>query len=129
MRSSLFWLPGFLALALGARGTAQQLAPPAKDREAVPLLVRDDSAADWVVERFAGNSTAGPTFFQGTAVEAGGVGRTTSLTVAPDGRVFFPVSEGIAEVSAKGVLRLVVSRQEWNADGMEDLWGRGGLVA
>ena len=101
----------------------------ANGAEDIPLIVRDDSAGDWVVDRFAGNSTSGSVFFQGPACEAGGVGRTTSLAVAPDGRVFFPVSEGIAEVSADGMLRLVVSRQEWAADGLDDLYARGGLVA
>lgn len=101
----------------------------ASAQESIPLLVRDESAGRWVVDRFAGNSTAGTTFFQGTATEAGGVGRGTSFAVAPDGRTFFPVSEGIAEVSPAGVLRLVVSRHEWRADGLEDLYGRGGLVA
>lgn len=95
----------------------------------IPLLVRDESAGDWVVDRFAGNSTAGPVVFQGPAVEAGGCGRSTSFAVAPDGRAYFPVTEGIMEVSTEGVARLVVSRQEWKADGLDDLYGRGGLLA
>lgn len=95
----------------------------------VPLLVCDETASDWVVDRFAGNSTAGQTFFQGPAVEAGGCGRDFSFAVATDGRAYFLVPDGIAEVSTSGVVRLAVSRQEWKADGLEDLYARGGLLA
>jgi hypothetical protein len=99
------------------------------DTADIPMLVPDEGAGDWVVDRFAGNSTAGQTFFQGAAVEAGGCGRDFSFAVAPDGRAYFLVSDGIAEVSTSGVIRLVVSRQEWKADGLEDLYARGGMLA
>lgn len=102
---------------------------PATAADNIPVMVRDDMADDWVVDRFAGNTEAGVLLFQGPARETGGLGKGFSLTVAPDGRVFFPVSEGIAEVSASGVLRLVVSKQEWRQDGMDDMFGRAGLVA
>jgi len=97
----------------------------------VPRLVREPSAGDWVVDRFVGNTTGGAIFLQGPAIEAGGVGRSTSLAVAPDGRVFLPVpgNGGIAQVSPDGMMRLVVSGLEWRADGMDDLYGRGGLLA
>ena len=114
-----------LLCAVVASGTGRA-APP----DDVPELIRDEDAGDWVVDRFAGNSTAGVRFFQGPAVQTGGVGRTSSFAVAPDGRAFFPVSEGIAQVSADGVLRLVVSREEWEADGLDhNAFARGGLVA
>lgn len=102
-----------------------------KARKDVPMMVREDSAGDWVVDRFVGNSTSGSIFFQGPARQAGGVGRSTSLAVAPDGRVFMPVplGGGIAEVSADGMLRLVVSGLEWRADGLDDFFARGGLLA
>ena len=40
-----------------------------------PEVIADPSAGDWIVDRFAGNSTAGPRFFQGPAREVGGLGR------------------------------------------------------
>ncbi|MCG3178400.1 MAG: hypothetical protein BIFFINMI_00727 [Phycisphaerae bacterium] len=122
-------LAGAALATVGLAITVLSADPPATQSDDVPLLVREPSAGDWVVDRYAGNTTAGTIFFQGPAVQAGGVGRSTSLAVAPDGRTFFPVSEGIAEVSADGTLRLVVSKQEWKADGLDDLYGRGGLLA
>ena len=41
--------------------------PPASQADDIPLLVRDKSAGDWVVDRFVGNSTAGSKVFQGPA--------------------------------------------------------------
>lgn len=95
----------------------------------VPMVVRDDEAGDWVVDRFVGNSTGGSRLFQGPAVQTGGMGRGQSLTVAPDGRVYFIVSGGIMEVATNGMARLVISRRQWQADGLDDLYGRSGLVA
>jgi hypothetical protein len=78
------------------------------DQADVPMLVTEEFADDWVVDRFAGNSSAGPKFIQGPAREAGGLGRPGSVACAPDGTVYFPFSEGVAEVSPEGVLRLVI---------------------
>lgn len=103
--------------------------PPTTQPQDVPLIEPDPTINDWVVDRFAGNTTAGPIVFQGPAVQMGGAGRSTSLAVAPDGRAWFPVADGIMEVSTSGVARLVVSRQEWKVDGLDDLYGRGGLLA
>lgn len=72
----------------------------------LPEIVPDPSAGEWVVDRFAGNSTAGPVFLQGPAREAGGLGRCGACPL-PDGRVLVPFAEGIAEVDAEGTLRLV----------------------
>jgi hypothetical protein len=116
--------PGLLA---GWAAVAQAAA--GNETNEIPLLVPDEDAPHWAVDRFAGNSTAGQTFFQGMAAEAGGCGRDFSFAVAPDGRAYFLVPDGIAEVSTSGVIRLVVSRQEWRADGLEDLYARGGLLA
>jgi hypothetical protein len=103
----------------------------------IPPQVRDDAADDWVADRFAGNSTAGPIPFQGPALEAGGLGgegRNYSLATAPDGRAFFAYSAQmggvcLAEVSATGMLRLIVSSNEWAADGLDETYLRVGLVA
>jgi hypothetical protein len=98
--------------------------------EKLPLIIPDESSKDWVVDRCVGNNSAGPVFFQGQALEAGvPITGIPSLAVAPDGRLFFIVSEGIAEVYAEGMMRLVVSRQEWRADGLDDFYHRGGLLA
>lgn len=75
----------------------------------VPMMVLDESADDWVVDRFAGNSTAGPKFIQGPAREVGGLGRPGSVACAPDGTVYFSFGEEmIAEVSPDGILRLAI---------------------
>lgn len=85
--------------------------PPAGAAEApepqeMPAIIPDESAGDWVVDRFAGNSTAGPAFLQGPAREAGGLGRPGACPL-PDGRVLVPFRDGIAEVGRDGTLRLV----------------------
>jgi len=118
-----------LAMVLAGSVYAREPAEPARDLSKLPLLVRDESSGDWVVDRFVGNTTAGPVLFQGPATEMGGAGRTTSFTVAPDGRAYFTVGEGVVEVSAKGVARLAVSKQEWRADGLDDMYTKGQLLA
>ncbi len=82
-------------------------AEPAKEPQDLPEIIPDPSAGDWVVDRFAGNSTAGPAFFQGPAREAGGLGRCGACPL-PDGRVLIPFGEGLAEVDQGGTLRLVL---------------------
>ena len=74
---------------------------------ALPPIVPDPSADDWTVDRLAGNSTAGPVFFQGPAREVGGLGRCGACPL-PDGRVLIPFKDGIAELDAQGMARLVV---------------------
>jgi hypothetical protein len=91
----------FVVLAASARAGQ----PPAE----LPEIVEDPAAKHWVVDRFAGNSTAGPLFFQGPAREVGGLGRTVAVPV-PDGRVFVPAGGGICEVAEDGMLRLVAGR-------------------
>ena len=72
-----------LAPARGGEGKPPAAAIPG----GVPLIVVDETAGDWVVDRFAGNSTAGYAFSQGPAHEAGGIGRP-AVAVAPDGNVY-----------------------------------------
>ena len=55
--------------------------------ENMPTLIADESAADWLVDRFAGNSTAGPVFMQGPAREVGGLGRCGAHFVPHNGVV------------------------------------------
>jgi len=88
----------------------------------VPLIVVDETAGDWVVDRFAGNSTAGYAFLQGPAAEAGGIGRP-AVAVAPDGNVYLAtggmswVKEIIVRVSPDGTLRLLAGGGSSLADG------------
>jgi hypothetical protein len=97
-------LVGALAL-LGGLGeqSARAAEPEAAD---LPEIIAAASAGDWLVDRFAGNSTAGPTFFQGPAREVAGLGRCGACPL-PDGRVLIPFPDGIAEVDTNGTLRLV----------------------
>ncbi|MBN1420217.1 MAG: hypothetical protein JXP34_15665 [Planctomycetes bacterium] len=81
-------------------------AEPGADAPDMPQIIVDPSAGDWVVDRFAGNSTAGPTLIQGPARETGGLGRPGACPL-PDGRVLIPFPGGLAEVDREGTLRLV----------------------
>ena len=92
-----------LGPASGGPGAGLDGAEPADLPETIP----DPSAGDWIVDRFAGNASAGPTFFQGPAREVGGLGRPGACPL-PDGRVLVPFGEGLAEVDVEGTLRLVV---------------------
>jgi hypothetical protein len=74
-------------------------------------MVLDETAPDWIVDRFAGNSTAGPEFFQGPAREVGGLGRCGACPT-PDGSVYIPFAGGIAEIAPDGMLRLVLSADD-----------------
>lgn len=88
----------------------------------IPVIIVDETAGDWVVDRFAGNSTAGYAFKQGQAREAGGIGRP-SVAVAPDGTVYlatggmFWINDIIVRVSADGTLRLLAGGGSSLADG------------
>jgi len=86
-------------------------AAAAGEGEDMPKAILDASAADWVVDRFAGNSTAGPEFLQGPAREVGGLGRCGAC-VLPDGTVFIPFAGGLAEVDPAGTLRLVLEDRD-----------------
>jgi len=81
--------------------------------ENLPKVVLDESASRWVIDRFAGNSTAGPDFLQGPARQTGGLGSCT-VDPAPDGSVFLGAGmsnkwakDKIVRVSPEGTLRLV----------------------
>ncbi len=88
----------------------------------IPTLVLDETAGHWVVDRFAGNTRAGPEFFQGPAREVGGL-RRCAVTTTPDGSVFLGTgwlkwaNEGIARVAPDGTLRLVAGGGSSLADG------------
>ena len=106
-------LLGFALLTEFADGSGELAAAetPA-NLDNLPYLIRDDSSKDWVVDNFAGNSTAGIVFYQGPAAEVGGLGGS-SVTARPDGSVYI---NGNREVSPDGILRVIPS---------EDGWGQG----
>jgi len=79
----------------------------AGEGEDMPKIIPDPSASDWVVDRFAGNSTAGPELLQGPAREVGGLGRCGACPM-PDGSVVIPFAGGLAEVDPAGTLRVLL---------------------
>ncbi|HUT33553.1 MAG TPA: hypothetical protein VNE39_08750 [Planctomycetota bacterium] len=92
-------------------------APGAPDLDNLPGIVFDDSVGDWVVDRFAGNTMAGSWFYQGPALEVGGLrpNRAPGECVAtPDGTVYVlcALSGGsfakLVEVAPDGTLRLLM---------------------
>lgn len=97
MQKLSFMLAGVVLIGSAAAMFAQ---------EDLPQVIADPTSGDWVVDRFAGNTTAGPVFFQGPAREVGGLGRCGACPL-PDGRILIPFSEGIAEVDTDGMVRLV----------------------
>ena len=80
----------------------------------LPLVIFDDSAGDWVVDRFAGNSSAGSRFYQGPALEVGGLQLPGGCVDTEDGTVYMTCGlQGssdmkLLKVAADGVLRLVM---------------------
>lgn len=75
---------------------------------AVPTMVLDESASRWVVDRFAGNTSAGYQLFQGLAREVGGISSRACVAPAPDGTVFLSTAENqIAQVTPDGRLQLL----------------------
>ncbi|MBA4388994.1 MAG: hypothetical protein C0404_13515 [Verrucomicrobia bacterium] len=83
--------------------------PPAPAPENLPEVVLDDSSPDWVVEPFAGNASAGQqVFFDGPALQVGGLGAPNPIVETPDGTVYFNTGAGLAKVAPDGTLRLVL---------------------
>lgn len=102
MRNAAMLIVVAAALLVGqARGQPKDL----------PKQILDESAGDWLVDRFAGNSTAGPVFLQGPAREVGGLGRCGAC-VLPDGTTYIPFAGGLAEVDTAGTLRLVLEDKD-----------------
>lgn len=113
------------SLPAGPAGGGEGQPPPAAAQPVpggIPLIVVDDAAGDWGVDRFAGNSTAGYAFSQGPAFEAGGIGRP-AVAVAPDGTVYLAtgglswVKDLIVRVAPDGTLRLLAGGGSRLADG------------
>ena len=110
--AAILFLDCRLGLLLNAADPARAGAAEVQN---LPGTIPDPTAQDWFVDRFAGNSTAGPEFFQGPAREVGGLGRCGACPL-PDGRVLVPFRGGVAEIGTDGILRLLTG-------------GSGGFVA
>lgn len=95
-------------------GTGESSNPP-------PEMVLDESAPQWKVDRFAGNSTAGSVLLQGPAREVGGMMRC-AVAPAPDGSVFLATGgkwahNRIVRVTPAGQLRLIAGGGSRLSDG------------
>jgi len=99
------------ALVTGRDAPAPPATGPAGESADMPRIIPDPSAGDWVVDRFAGNSTAGGTLLQGPAREAGGLGRCGACPL-PDGTVYLVTHDALAEVDREGMLRLVLEDRD-----------------
>jgi hypothetical protein len=89
-----------------AQGAATNEPAAGASPENIPMLVRDESAPDWVVDRFAGNSTAGDEFYQGPARQVGGLNRP-GASVQPDGSVALFMGKSVCVVATNGIIELV----------------------
>ena len=80
----------------------------------LPMVIFDDSIGDWMVDRFAGNNTAGSRFYQGPAREVGGLQRPGGCMEAGDGTVYMTIGlagaavKKLVKVTPDGILRLVM---------------------
>jgi len=86
-----------------------------------PDFLLDKTAPAWRVDRFAGNSTAGPVLLQGPAREVGGMTRCAVAPV-PDGSVFLATGrkwahDRIVRVTPDGQLRLIAGGGSSLSDG------------
>lgn len=90
---------------------APEAKAPASEAANIPKVVLDESSTDWVVERFVGNSSAGQqAFFNGPALQVGGVGRPYRITFTTDGTGYFRSKDvGVVKVTPDGVAVLVLN--------------------
>jgi len=85
-----------------------------KNAQDIPLIVREETAGDWVVERFAGNNTAGSWLYQGPAREVGGLQCPNWCVEGGDGTIYLVCGlrtsevNSLMQVTPDGTLRLVM---------------------
>lgn len=94
-----------------AQAAQSEAKAPVPDLAKLPEMVLDESSPDWVIERFVGNASAGGpaiSFFGGPALQVGGVGRPSRITIAPDGTAYFS-SSGLVKVTPDGIALLVLN--------------------
>ena len=113
------------AVAIGVAmtsGDGNSPLPAEKAAGNVPGIVLDESAESWLIDRFVGNSTAGPDYFQGPARETGGCEKP-AVAAAPDGSVYVALDtnkwlkDKIFRVLPDGTMRLVAGGGASLADG------------
>jgi hypothetical protein len=88
-----------------------------QDLENLPGVILDESVGDWVVDRFAGNSTAGNRFYQGPALEVGGLQRAGGVVEGGDGTIYLTSAISgarvprLMQITSDGVLRVVMEKR------------------
>ncbi len=98
------------------------------DPDRIPGIIFDDSIGDWVVDRFAGNSTAGMNIYQGPALEVGGLRNVVQTLMTPDGTVYIACGTmghsslvvELMQVSPDGTLYLVMEKNGLIEGAMSD---------
>ena len=84
----------------------------------LPLTVLDESSGQWLVDRFAGNSTAGIYFYNGPANEVGGLQRPVAVASTPDGSIYaFFRNVGVIRIFEDGWLELIIGTEGTLAEG------------
>lgn len=88
----------------------------------LPFVIPDPSAPNWVVDRFAGNTTTGTRFYQGPRTEIGGLtgGTNGTVLVLDDGTTYIADgNSGLSEVSPDGTLWRLMGTKGLNEGLME----------
>ena len=78
--------------ATAAAPAATTSAPGAVDLDNLPEVIFEPGIEDWVVDRFAGNTTAGSWFYQGPALEVGGLQKPGRCVEGGDGTIYLITS-------------------------------------
>ena len=86
MKTSLFETGLLAACLLAGMSPGAMGAQPNSTAENIPLLVRDENAGDWVVDRFVGNNTAGSIFWRLVQTRGSGKSETCSDWAAMESR-------------------------------------------
>jgi hypothetical protein len=108
---------GAWCCALALTGAAE-VAAPAEPQD-LPMMILDESAPRWRIDRFIGNKSAGPYLMQGSARQAGGIAGFggSGLAFPGDGTCFVSYGEFISLVRADGTARVVAGGGASLADG------------
>ena len=109
--------PPVVKAVAGAEGKAATNTAATGSLDNLPAIIFDESSGDWVVDRFAGNSTCGFRLYQGPAREVGGLGRIKEAVATPDGSVYLvaggneSVVTPLLKVTPDGMLRLMMGKK------------------
>ncbi|WP_286818122.1 hypothetical protein [Desulfobacter sp. UBA2225] len=80
----------------------------------LPITIFDESIEGWMVDRFAGNSTAGSKFYQGPAKEVGGLQRPDQCVEGENGIIYLVCglmtadTKRLITITPDGKLRLIM---------------------